>query len=359
MFNYFVAKMDSFGTHRILGGSSPVRSFYRSVLSWDNPVKYQLIANGRLLAKVAREIIVFGHFIRNITMGKIKKIEFETFAWLDVQNPSSEEASDLVVVHGLDRILVNDSLQAGHLPKLERMGDGYFMILRACTQEVEKPTSINDFSNKIAFFATEGQLITIHRAQYAFLDGPFDEVTDRDSLILYIIDKMVDSFQGPLDNLSNKIDAIENQIFTKKGDNLTLEQLYFFKSKARIGKKLTVLTRSVIDELKVGEGHGFRLQDIKDSLTSHYLLYDEAVEDTNGLLTSYLSVTAQKNNDVMKVLTIFSAFFLPLTFIAGIYGMNFDVMPELRWQDGYFYALGLMALVCIIVYFWFKKKKFL
>jgi len=60
----------------------------------------------------------------------------------------------------------------------------------------------------------------------------------------------------------------------------------------------------------------------------------------------------------MKVLTIFSAFFLPLTFIAGIYGMNFDVMPELRWQNGYFYTLGVMVLICLIVFLWFKRKRF-
>lgn len=289
----------------------------------------------------------------------IREKRYQDFTWIDIQNPSNEEAQGIAATHGLNPILVKDSLQAGHLPKMERMEDGYFMILRACTQEVDKPTSINDFSNKIAFFVTKGRLITIHRAEYAFLDSNLPDMGHMDALILYIIDKMVDSFQEPLENLSSKIDDIENLIFTKKGDNLTLEQLYFFKAKARIGKKLTVLIRSVIDALKVSEGHDPQLQDIKDSLTAQYLLYDEAVEDTNGLLASYLSVTAQKSNDVMKVLTIFSAFFLPLTFVAGIYGMNFDVMPELRWQNGYFYTLGFMVLICLIVFLWFKRKRFL
>ena len=288
----------------------------------------------------------------------INEKRYDDFTWVDILNPSMEEAKGIAIEYGLNPILVKDSLQAGHLPKMETMDDGYFMILRACTQEVEKPTSINDFSNKIAFFVSKNRLITIHRAKYDFLDRPLSHKGQLETLMLQIIDDMVDSFQEPLENLSGKIDDIENHIFTKKGDNLTLEQLYFLKSKARIGKKLIVLTRSVIDDLKVGEDHNSHLQDIKDSLTAHYLLYDEAVEDTNGLLASYMSVTAQKNNDVMKVLTIFSAFFLPLTFIAGIYGMNFDIMPELRWQNGYFYTLGFMAFICVIVFFWFKRKKF-
>src|SRR6056297_1302429 len=288
----------------------------------------------------------------------IKEKKFLDFTWVDIQDPSDEEANQLAITQGLSPILVKDSLQAGHLPKLEPIEEGYFMILRACTQEVDKPTSINDFSNKIAFFVFKDRLITIHRAEYAFLDSAPPHIKHVDGLVLHIVDNMVDSFQEPVENLSNKIDGIENHIFTKKGSNLTLEQLYFLKSKARIGKKLLGLTQAVINELAVGKSHKSRLQDIKDSLAAHYLLYDEAVEDTNGLLASYLSVTAQKSNDVMKVLTIFSAFFLPLTFIAGIYGMNFDVMPELRWQNGYFFTLGFMVLICIIVFLWFKRKRF-
>ena len=85
--------------------------------------------------------------------------------------------------------------------------------------------------------------------------------------------------------------------------------------------------------------------------------YEEVLENANSLLNTYHSVSSQKSNDVMKLLTIFSAFFLPLTFVAGIYGMNFENMPELRWQFGYFMILGIMTIIAIIIYFWFKRKK--
>jgi len=87
------------------------------------------------------------------------------------------------------------------------------------------------------------------------------------------------------------------------------------------------------------------------------LVYDEVLENSQSLLNTYISVNAQKNNDVMRLLTIFSAFFLPLTFVAGIYGMNFENMPELKWQSGYFLTIGLMLLIAIIIYVWFKKNK--
>jgi magnesium transporter len=74
-------------------------------------------------------------------------------------------------------------------------------------------------------------------------------------------------------------------------------------------------------------------------------------------MTTYLSISDQKNNDVVKLLTIFSVFFLPLTFIVGVYGMNFEFMPELKWKFGYLFSFSLMALVVIVIYIWFKRKK--
>jgi magnesium transporter len=109
--------------------------------------------------------------------------------------------------------------------------------------------------------------------------------------------------------------------------------------------------------MEVSEQSKTALQDVKDTMLSLVLNYDEVLENSHNLLNTYLSVNAQKSNDVMKLLTIFSAFFLPLTFIGGIYGMNFENMPELRWQFGYFITLGVMALVALIIYVWFKRKK--
>ena len=115
--------------------------------------------------------------------------------------------------------------------------------------------------------------------------------------------------------------------------------------------------QNVINQVEVSDKSKSALQDIKDKILSLILSYDEVSEDSNNLLNTYLSVNAQKNNDVMKLLTIFSAFFLPLTFIAGIYGMNFENMPELTWQAGYFLTLGVMAIVAMVIYVWFKRKR--
>jgi magnesium transporter len=83
------------------------------------------------------------------------------------------------------------------------------------------------------------------------------------------------------------------------------------------------------------------------------------VENSNQLMTTYLSISDQKNNEVVRLLTIFSAFFLPLTFIAGVYGMNFDFMPELKWRYGYLFSILFMFLIVLIIYIWFRRKRIL
>ena len=101
------------------------------------------------------------------------------------------------------------------------------------------------------------------------------------------------------------------------------------------------------------------LQDIGDSQVKLQLFYDQLSEDSQNLVSTYMSYSAQKTNEVMKVLTLFSAYFLPLTFIVGIYGMNFDIMPELRHRYGYPIIMLIMLLIFLLIFFWFKRRKWL
>jgi magnesium transporter len=83
------------------------------------------------------------------------------------------------------------------------------------------------------------------------------------------------------------------------------------------------------------------------------------LDDVNNLMNLYMSLSAKRTNEVMRVLTVFSVFFMPLTFIVGVYGMNFKFMPELSWRLGYPLVMIFMAIVTIIIYFWFKRKRWL
>jgi magnesium transporter len=170
---------------------------------------------------------------------------------------------------------------------------------------------------------------------------------------------MVESFKKPTVDLSNKITEIEKTIFLKDHRNILIEELYFIKTQSRILKKILSITQAVIHQSQDKYKVSYIYQDIQDQLLNLLTVNEESVENSTQLMTTYLSISDQKNNEVVRLLTIFSAFFLPLTFIAGIYGMNFSVMPELSWKYGYLFSLFLMTVVVVVIYLWFRRKRIL
>lgn len=290
----------------------------------------------------------------------IKRTNYKLFEWIDICHPEAEDLNQIAQTYHLDYFQIKDSLDVGHLPKFEKLPTYNFLILRGYTaKEQDRVTNVNELSNKIAFFYNQDKIITIHRSEFDFLHRITVDFEQSSDLLIYIVHKLMQTFVAPSQILSREIDDIEHAIFIKHDSKISMEDLYFQKTETRIAKKLLVITQNIINQIEVNEKSKTALQDIKDQLVSLILVFDEVSEDANNLLNTYLSVNTQKSNDVMKLLTIFSAFFLPLTFIAGIYGMNFEHMPELKWPAGYFFTLGLMLAVAIIIYLWFRRKHIL
>jgi len=291
---------------------------------------------------------------------KITEKVFESFKWIDIENPIKEDLEKITKVHGLNYYLIKDSLEKGHLPKYEKTYKIDFFIFRAYTSDIKLHIDeVGEMSNKIAFFIFEDKLITIHRAHFNFLNIHEEKHIKINELFLRIVKLMLDTFQKPTIDLSNKISEIERTIFLKDHRKVLLEELYFIKSQSRILKKVLHITQSVMEQSADNFSASYQYQDIKDELLNLLTYNEESVENSNQLMNTYLSISDQKNNEVVRLLTIFSAFFLPLTFIAGVYGMNFKFMPELNWEWGYFFSIGLMLLVVIVIYMWFRKKRIL
>ena len=291
-----------------------------------------------------------------------KSIEtnFEHFSWIDICKPDKNGLDEIAHEYKLDLFQIRDSLETGHLPKYERQEKYDFLILRGFTGNLsQRLTTITDLSNKVAFFYTKKKLITIHRSEFGFLRNIKGDFKSSEALVIFIIKELLKTYEFPLSSLNDKNDEIEKIIFLKDYTKISLEDLYFQKTQTRIIKKLLSISQNVINQVVLSDESKTALQDLKDKLLSLTLNFDELLENSNNLLHTYMSVNSQKSNDVMKLLTVFSAFFLPLTFIAGIYGMNFETMPELTWPLGYFYTLALMALIALIIYYWFKRKRIL
>jgi len=289
---------------------------------------------------------------------KIIEKDFSTFKWIDIENPIKEDIDKIHKEIGLNYYLIKESLEKGHLPKYEKNYKVEFYIFRAYTSDIKLHIDeVGEMSNKIAFFLFDDKLITIHRAHFNFLQIHEEKHIKITELFLRIVKLMIDTFKKPTIDLANNISEIERTLFLKDHRAVLLEELYFIKSQSRILKKVLQITQIVIEQSAVKLNTSFQYQDIVDELLNLLTINEESVENSNQLMTTYLSISDQKNNEVVRLLTIFSAFFLPLTFIVGVYGMNFEFMPELKWKLGYFFSLLIMVLVVVVIYIWFRRKR--
>ena len=290
----------------------------------------------------------------------IKEKAFESFTWIDIEKANKKELEVIASKYNLNYFLIKDALDIGHLPKYEQLHQHDFFIFRAYTSNVKlNIDEIGEMSNKIAFFIFDDKLITIHRAHFPFLNLEEEKDIKISEFFLKIVGCMIDSFKTPTLEISDKITEIEKTIFLKDYRAVLIEELYYIKTQSRILKKIISITEATIlksqDKYKVS----YIYQDIQDTLLNLLTVNEESVDNSTHLMNTYLSLSDQKNNEVVRLLTIFSVFFLPLTFIAGIYGMNFKFMPELNWKLGYAFALSLMAIVVIVIYLWFRRKRIL
>ena len=286
--------------------------------------------------------------------------------WIDITDPSTEEIDSISKEYNLHYQLVRDCMEPTHLPKYDLVDGVNFLILRYFKHVSDtKMATIQELSNKIAIFYTKDFLITIHKEPVQFLSSLQNKIFEKEKcsgseeVVTKILWHALETFDDPAQRLSEQVDFYENHILLKNISNEQIEALYYIKRQASVSNKILLLMAEPINHIRTLPKDDPALQDVKDQHLKISTLYNQILEDVNNLMGLYMSFSAQKTNDVMKVLTVFSVFFMPLTFIVGIYGMNFDFMPELRQKWGYPGVLILMAIITIIIYQWFKRKKWL
>jgi magnesium transporter len=287
------------------------------------------------------------------------------FTWIDITGPSLDDLSAVAEKYALNHHNLQDCLEPDHLPKFEEGDPFNFIILRKVLGEKDKGTTVHSLTTKIAIFYDVDTIVTIHRVPHPDLFPACEQLMNAgkilsiDGFLLKIIAKVQQSFSHFAAELNTEIDETETRLFIKKQATESIENLYLLKRRAGLCKKLLLLTGEVVSAVQHRQKKSSELQDIRDSQIKLQVFYEQLTEDALNLVSMYMSISANKSNEVMKVLTIFSAYFLPLTFIVGVYGMNFEFMPELEWTFGYPLVIGLMVLVFILIYSWFRRKKWL
>lgn len=138
-----------------------------------------------------------------------------------------------------------------------------------------------------------------------------------------------------------------------------LQQLYYIKRQVDHVRIILTLYKDIVDFFHLSAFKNVYTQDLKDLYGRSAALYRNISENTAQLLNIYFNIESNHTNDIMRTLTIISVFFMPLTFIVGVYGMNFTHMPELEWYYGYPAIMITMALLALIIFYWFKRKNWL
>ena len=288
------------------------------------------------------------------------------YEWIDVSDPSEQDLAKVAAQYGLHPASVADCLQPGHLPKYEAFHDHTFIILRVCfTQPASEADTVQELTSKIAVFISDKFIITIHRKHWAPLDNisaqyvQAGRCTQPAHVLNIIVKTGLHSFDEPATTLTQSIDFFEKQVFLKSRKIPLLKGMYFLKRKLDVIRRLLLLSYDIVDKLDAQEASNAYTRDIRDLYIKQKSLYDSMYENTNHLLNIYFNISSQRTNETIRVLTIFSVFFMPLTFIVGVYGMNFEHMPELKWRYGYPFAMLLMVVVIILIFAWFRRKKWL
>lgn len=313
----------------------------------------------------------------------------ESFVWIDLENPTPEEEdrvfSGYLPIHPLSRDDVTRPrrlpAEGAHLPKVEEFPDYLLVIANPLPTEVcvPNPGTPPDFCETIepgvphrrgmrvtwkrpqlSGILTHNILVTHHYEMLPCVSAATDflhrhpEVMKRgpDFIFQLILDEMVDEYAPVVERFGERLDKLEIRLFTRP-TRQTLTHLLRLKRQVVFLRKTLILEREVLARLVRGE---FKMvqpdervyyRNVYDHLVRYTELIEGAREMVSDLMQTHLAAASNKLNEVMKVLTMISTIILPLTLIAGVYGMNFENMPETKWQYGYYLALGMMLITGI------------
>lgn len=288
-----------------------------------------------------------------------------SFQWVDVVSPNEAELLALGEKFGIHPYSIKDCLEPDHLPKYESQEGYHFLIARLMIEHTHsaKIHTIQQATSKLAIFYNEKFILTIHRLPLEFIEPVKERYYDSgkchlpNELVVRLLWNVLKTYEKPSIELAKEIDIYEERVFLKSLSPLVLKNLYFLKRRTHISNKLLQMTGGIVQSIQAKDK--IALHDLRDMQVQLQSAYAQSLDDVNNLLHFYMSISSQKTNEVMRILTVFSAFFLPLTFIVGVYGMNFKFMPELDYVHGYKLTWLLMILVTIIIFQWFWRKKWL
>ncbi len=284
--------------------------------------------------------------------------------WVDYDKPSEEEATTLDTFFNFHHLAIEDCLHFLQRPKIDQYDLYHFFVLHSLNQSTLA-------SEEVDIFLGTKYVVSFHNDHSPEIDTVWNRVTSLDkngvlpkgplNIFYYVVDYLVDQyfpivyliedrlndFDSYTQNLSVK--TMIDQVFDIRGDLLKLR-------KTIVPMKDLLYRLLSTDSLPQAKEQRVYFTDIYDHLLKLTEMIESNRDITSDIRDSYLSYNSNRMNSVMMTLTVITTIFMPLTFIAGVYGMNFTHMPELQWRYGYFIVVGIMVVIGISMFLWFRRK---
>ncbi|MFG2883178.1 magnesium/cobalt transporter CorA [Streptomyces sp. NPDC048297] len=300
----------------------------------------------------------------------------EGFVWLGLHEPTDHEFAGIAELFDLHPLAVEDAVEAHQRPKLERYGETLFAVFKTvCYVEHEKLTATSEVVNtgEIMVFVGEDFVITVRHGRHGSL-GPLREELEADpgqlakgpaAVLHAIADHVVDDYLNVTDAVQADIDQVEADVFSESGERTDPGRIYQLK------RELLELKRAVVPLARPVEDLSIRpirvidpeiqayFRDVLDHLMrakDQIAAFDELL---NSILQAHLAQVTVAQNEDMRKITAWAAVIAVPTMVCGVYGMNFDHMPELHWRFGYPLVMGVMVLACGVLYRGFRRNGWL
>ena len=289
--------------------------------------------------------------------------------WINVEGVHETELVEAIgKLYNIHPLTLEDVVHVDQRPKFEDFEHYVVAIMKMITynKEVE--------SEQLAIILCENTVISF---QEPHLGDAFDIIRNRlrqgkgrvrklgaDYLAYALMDAVVDCYFTAIEKIGDKIEEIEEDIISNS-DKKSLLQLYHLKREMIYLRKQVWPMRDLINNMirsettLINASSDMYLRDLSDHVTRIIDTVETYRDLLSGIMDIYLSSNANRMNEVMKVLTIMSSIFIPVTFIAGVYGMNFENMPELKTQNGYYIICGVMVIIIAGLMIYFKRKKWM
>jgi len=292
-----------------------------------------------------------------------------TLYWVDLENPTESEEEILWEIFNFHQLAVEDCIATHQYPKIDDYGDYLYIIVHAV--DYNKKDSVFR-TTELDIFLTPQFVVTFHyellrsttQQRHRLTEGAIPPDRRPAFLLHQILDALIHNYGPAMEDFEKRISNIE-ELIIKKPDPRVLDRIFQFKKEVLNLKRIVGPQREVINRLGRGE---FRLipaelrayyRDIFDEISRYAEMAESHRDVIMMALDAYLSATSNRLNEVMRALTLISTIFLPLTFLTGLWGMNFDVIPINQHPLGFYIIVGGSVLVGVVMFVFFKFKKWI